>query len=295
MQSLSVKNTKYQIQYREWSYSCHQKRLSEITNRKGSNDSSYINIIESSRRNKFFNSRRKEIKKQEEILTQNKKLLNKIVNIKSSFYRSSSRQSISSNGSKLSARSIEQKQKNIQRIKDNQVNRQKISQMFNFQVYTNGEDQQRFTSETRISDRGCLQKIEMPSSLKDKSSTITILSLCERQQQVQDIEFRQQGHCLYVTRNQKTQLINRSKDVKRQIEQQLITYINEQIFKKNTQIEQENNSSTKTQSIHDISISSKLKECKQKGQKRLQINMESQINKNSETLIFQFYHGRARI
>ncbi|CAD8147579.1 unnamed protein product [Paramecium octaurelia] len=111
------------------SYSCHQKRLSEITNRKSSNDSNYINIIESSRRNKFFNSRRKEIKKQEEILSQNRKLLTKIVNIKSSFYRSSSRQSISSNGSKLSARSIELKQKNIQRIRDNQVNRQKISQI----------------------------------------------------------------------------------------------------------------------------------------------------------------------
>ncbi|CAD8051431.1 unnamed protein product [Paramecium primaurelia] len=111
------------------SYSCHQRRLSEINNRKNSNDKNYINIIESSRRNKFFNSRRKEIKKQEEILSQNKKLLNKIVNIKSSFYRSSSRQSISSNCSKQSSRSIEQKEKNIQRIKDNQITRQKISQI----------------------------------------------------------------------------------------------------------------------------------------------------------------------
>ncbi|CAD8065230.1 unnamed protein product [Paramecium sonneborni] len=129
MQSLSVRNTKQQIQYRDWSYTCHQRRLSEINNRKNSNDKNYLNIIEFSRKNKFFNSRRKEIKKQEEILSQNQKLFNKIVNIKSSFYRSSSRQSINSNCSKLSARSIEQKEKNIQRMKDNSIQRQKISQM----------------------------------------------------------------------------------------------------------------------------------------------------------------------
>ncbi|CAD8045225.1 unnamed protein product [Paramecium primaurelia] len=111
------------------SYSCHKRRLSEISNRQNNNDKNYIKIIESSRRNKFLDSKRKDIIKQQEIISENKRLLNKIVNIKSSFYCQSSRQSISSDCSKLSARSNEQKQMNVQRIKNNYLIKQKRFQI----------------------------------------------------------------------------------------------------------------------------------------------------------------------
>ncbi|CAD8150947.1 unnamed protein product [Paramecium pentaurelia] len=228
MQSLSVKNTKYQIQYREWSYSCHQRRLSEINNRKNSNDKNYINIIESSRRNKFFNSRRKEIKKQEEILSQNKKLLNKIVNIKSIIVLNNL-QDLLNKKKRIS---------NVLRTIKLQDKRYLKCQVY-FQVNSNREDQPRFSSKTYILDREYLKKREMSLSLKDQLSTITLFSFCERQQQTQNIQSRQYRDRQYITSNKKTQLLNHSKDAQRQIVQQLITYINEQLFQKNNHFEEE--------------------------------------------------------
>ncbi|CAD8071871.1 unnamed protein product [Paramecium sonneborni] len=133
MQFLFVKNTQLDQQLIYRSYSCHQSRQSEINNRKINNNKIHLNIIESSKRNKFFNS------KEENKLKSKKKLYKRI----KSYSIKKQKQNLVSIVSHLKIEfhshldslrtvmvdQIEQKQKNIKYIKDNSIIKQKIFQI----------------------------------------------------------------------------------------------------------------------------------------------------------------------